>query len=68
MSKLKLKYYIEFSELVDKEVVTNMSEEAISKFKKATEEYFYKLLKVRVDEVTDVSVNDLKVEFDLEEV
>lgn len=65
MRKLKLKYYIEFSELVDEEAITNMTEEEVAKFKKQTEEYFFKILQPK----TKILVTrDLKVKFDVEEV
>lgn len=66
MSKLRLKYYIEFSELVDREAVTNMSEEEAAKFKREVELRFHKILEKRTGMLADVE--DFKLELDLEEV
>jgi len=65
MSKLKLKYYIEFSELVDEEAITNMREEEVEKFKQKMHDYFFTILQPRTKTLI---TRDLKVEFDLEEV
>lgn len=61
MSKLKLKYFIEFSEYVDEKAITNMTEEETEKFKQEMEKFFRSVLPSK-----SIVADDLSVDFDIE--
>lgn len=60
---MKLKYYVEFTELIDKNGVNNMNEKELEEWSEKTKSHIKNLL-----EIGGVNIHgELKVEFDFEE-